>query len=225
MRVEQLIPDLYGKNEEYINLIQDKYNKFKNSTEIPPVYINSYIDVHNLPKRLDILYNNFFEIVQQRFSYIFLFEDYDKLPYLANTLLDKYFRCCIENDKSVEQVLYLDTKILTEDMSKMGNKSNMGIEPSLFYKKETLYLNSEVCPLILWDGFSKIQTQYELNCIYKILLTRFRRNLGNVFFVEKGIDNLYHLGQRFREVINESCVVDCRNEHFTTKIYDGEGLV
>lgn len=223
MRIEKLIPELNKQNPEYIELVQKKYNDFKQVSEVPPVYLESYIETDNLPRRLNILFNNIYDIVTERYSYIFMFESYDWTPQLSNTLIDEYFRYCIVNDELLEKVLYIDTKCLTDDFSKLINKT--GVTPALMYSKETIYQNIETAPMVIWDGFTKIDNTFELNRIYNILLSRYKRGLGNLFFIEKDISQMKQFDKRFKEVINEAAILDCRQEPITLKLVGEEGYV
>lgn len=221
MKVENIIPELNNQNPEYINVVQNKYNEFKRVSEVPPIYLESYIETNNLPNRLNILFNNIYDIITERYSYIFMFQNYDWTPHLSNTLIDEYFKYCINNDKLLEKVIYIDTKCLTDDFSKLINKSD--VQPALMYSKETIYQNVETAPMVIWDGFTKIENTFELNRMYNILLSRYKRGLGNLFFIEKDISSMQQFDERFKNVINAAAILDCRNELVKLKPVSEEG--
>ena len=212
MIIEELIPELKGSDSNYISNLQGKYNEFKTISEVPPLYANSKIITDNLPRKTGILYNNIFDIVSNRYSYVFMFKDYTYTGYLANAVIDNYFRYCVINGENIENILYIDTKLLMQDYTKIiGGKSN-DIKPALTYSMETLYREIELSPLIIWDSFNKLETDYEFKKIYEILNSRYRRMLGNLFFISGNLSTLNKFSKDISVVMNPAAAVDCLEE-------------
>ncbi len=51
MIITDLIPEIKNEKPNYINNLQSEFNKFKETSEIFPLYCNSKIIENNLPKK------------------------------------------------------------------------------------------------------------------------------------------------------------------------------
>lgn len=172
------IPNLEKFNEDYKMSIINKYNGFINTSEIPDNCKNFY-DTDIIFPKIQSVYNNIYEAVSQRYSLLFKVSNYLFTGQLSYMFLNKYFRDCIVNNYYLENVLYIDTKLVMEDYKRLMDK-----EQSLIHSSYTLLENIEKAPLVIWDKVSSINSVYDKNKLIDIISIRKRRNLASFYFIK-----------------------------------------
>lgn len=209
------------KNDEdnsYLYYIQRKYNEFMLISDLPVAYRNHNIDVDKLPGRLKILNDNIFDIVNNRYSYVFNVAKYKDTGNLSSLLLDTYFTQCIKEDHYVEGIVYIDTNLILEDYKKLMDLQGGDMQISLAHSNETLSRNLENAPFVIWDKFSLVNSNYDKQKLYNILLTRARKDLGNMFFIK---DATYVLANVFNDemydVMDTEQIVDISQQKLIYK--------
>lgn len=168
----------------YENTVKRKYSEYINNSDLPSAYIQNNIDVSRLPNRIKILKENITNIVDNRYSYIFNVKDYCDVGYLSSLLIDSYFIDCMKNDKYIENVIYVDTNLLLEDYKKLMDFHNEDLQMSLAHNITTLTRFVDTAPCVIWDRFSFVNSNYDKQKLYNLILIRSRRGLGNLFFIE-----------------------------------------
>lgn len=176
----QLLPCLVNKPEDYINSIVKKYEVFINNSQIPSVCLG-YNDISIIPSKLQKVYNNITTAFIDHYNFLINFESYENISYLIYLLLNKYFCDCINNDDILDQILYIDTKLMLEDYKRLMNYENSynSIEP--VHNLDILYKGIEQYPVVIWDKLMLINSSYDKDKLYDIISIRNRKGLGNFY--------------------------------------------
>lgn len=183
--LQKLVSELNIVDPGYISYLEKRYIDFINTSDIPPAYLNHNIDTKSLSSRLKILNDNIYNIVSNRDNYGFNVQSYSDTSFLSSLLLDTYFETCIRNEKLLETVIYVDTNLILDDYKKLMDSNNLSdLHISLSHKIETVTKYIETAPFVIWDKFSLINSNYDKQKLYNILLTRTRRGNGNIFFMK-----------------------------------------
>lgn len=221
--LEELIPNFIKGDEDYKTAIHRKYNDFIKLSELPIKYQDHNVDNTKLPKRMNILHKNIYDIIEYNCSYMFDFNDYRHTGYLVSSLLDEYFKQSVEHDTRLKQVLYIDTNLLLDDFKKIIDRNENGDNPSLAHSIETIYNYIETADFVFWDKFTMVASAYDKQKLYNILLNRHRRSLGNIFFIKGGkraVSEIYDIETCF--AMGEFQLVDCKFEQLPFKDKDKE---
>lgn len=210
----KLLPKLKGMDEDYILSIENKYKDFlKYSCITPNAISNTDLEITN-PKVQNIE-NNIFTAINDRYNIGINFDGYNSTDILAAKFIDTYFKYCFENDEFLEYILYIDTNLLLEDYKKLMNNSDAGNSPIPVYSTQTLYKDIENAPLVIWNRFSKIKTEYDRTKLYDILLIRQRKGLCNMYFFTGGGANLTSvIDKGLYEMMDIHIVIDASGRDF-----------
>lgn len=181
--INSLIDDLKIEDTAYINYIKKKYNEFILVSDLPVAYLEHNIDEKKLSTKLKILKDNIVDIVKNRYNYVFNVTTYKDTGNLTSLVLDSYFLDIIKTKDSVENIIYIDTNLILDDYKKLMDVQGGDIRISLSHSYETITRNLENAPYVIWDKFSLVNSNYDKQKLYNILLTRSRRCLGNIFFI------------------------------------------
>ena len=188
--VLSLIPQLSKKPIDFQNAIIRKYENFIKNSQIPNVCYQ-FNDTSIIPTKLKKLYNNIITAFKDRYNFMLNFESYDNISYLIQLFLDKYFVDCINEDSLVENILYIDAKLLVEDYKRLMNYEGdtTGLEP--VHHLDVLYKDIEAAPIVIWDKLMLINSNYDKDKLLDIITIRNRRGLGNIYIT---IENAAKLG-------------------------------
>lgn len=187
--VLKLIPSLKDSPEDYQNAIVKKYENFIKNTQIPSICY-TYNNENIIPTKLKKLYNNIVTAFEDRYNFILNFETYENICYLIYLFLDKYFAECINNDKLVENILYIDSKLLVEDYKRLMNYegNSTGLEP--IHHLDVLYHDIEAAPIVIWDKLMLINSNYDRDKLLDIITIRNRRGLGNMYITVQNTEKM-----------------------------------
>lgn len=183
--VLKLFSKLKDSPVDYQNAIIKKYENYIKNTQIPSICYG-FDDESIIPTKLKKLYNNIVTAFQDRYNFIINFETYENLSYLIYLFLTKYFVECVKADKVVENILYIDTKLLVEDYKRLMNYEgdSSGLEP--VHHLDVLYHDIESASIVIWDKLMLINSHYDRDKLLDIITIRNRRGLGNIYL---GIEN------------------------------------
>ena len=184
-----LIPELKGKNDDYTDAIIRRFKDYIEYSQIPEICLG-FNDDTIIPDKLDKVINNMLIAVKERYNFLFNFSSYENLSYLSYLLIAYYFKQCILNDETVENILYIDTKLMVEDYKRLINYDKNELSLAPVHSLETLYKNIENAPLVIWDKFMMIDSAYDKDKIYDILCIRHRKGLANFYFSINGTSEL-----------------------------------
>ena len=184
-----LIPELKGKNDDYTDAIIRRFKDYIEYSQIPEICLG-FNDNTIIPDKLDKVVNNMLIAVKERYNFLFNFSSYENLSYLSYLLITYYFKQCILNDETVENILYIDTKLMVEDYKRLINYDKNELSLAPVHSLETLYKNIENAPLVIWDKFMMIDSAYDKDKIYDILCIRHRKGLANFYFSINGTSEL-----------------------------------
>ena len=184
-----LIPELKGKNDDYTDAIIRRFKDYIEYSQIPEICLG-FDDNTIIPDKLDKVVNNMLIAVKERYNFLFNFSSYENLSYLSYLFIAYYFKQCILNDETVENILYIDTKLMVEDYKRLINYDKNELSLAPVHSLETLYKNIENAPLVIWDKFMMIDSAYDKDKIYDILCIRHRKGLANFYFSINGTSEL-----------------------------------
>ena len=201
--VLNLIPEIRNECEDYINAIVKRYDEFMEYSQLPEACYG-FDNTSIIPDKLKKLFTNIHIAVQDKYSFIFLFRDYINTEYLAYLMTQVYFRSCILKDIRVEEILYIDTKLLVEDYKKLMNANNNEPSPLPVHSLETLYSTIEKAPIVIWDKMMLIDSNYDRDKLYDIINVRNRKGLGNFYFAMESMAKFSEvLGPNLALMVNE----------------------
>ena len=80
-----------NNNSIYNNYIKSTFNRYINYSELPKQYLQDNIDTTKLPKKLKILYDNIYEIVNNKYNYGISVLDYTDVSAICSLVIKKYF--------------------------------------------------------------------------------------------------------------------------------------
>lgn len=199
-------------DESYIKSITKKYNDFIKYSDLPNAYYNHNIDIKTLPARYKTLYDNIYTIINEQLCLAFNVKGYHDIGYISSLLLDTYFKLSMENDTPLESVIYVDTNLLLDDYKKL---MDIGInnDLSLAHSEDTLLRHIENATYVIWDKFSYVKTEYDRNKLYNILLVRYRKGLGNMFFIKDAKNALSKFcDEEMFDILDIENIVSLENE-------------
>lgn len=209
----QLIPKFSEQTIEYKNAIYKRYCDYMIYSELPIAFQEDNINKSTLPKNIKILYDNIDTIIDQNFSYIFRFNDYEYTHNIATMLINQYFVKVIINDMTMKHILYIDTNLVMEDYKKMMNMTDSEDSVRTNHKLITLNKNIEDADVVIWDKCTMLESNYEKSKFYDILSIRYRKGLSNLFFVKGRTQELSALFDvETFAVMNTNEIVDCSRE-------------
>ena len=140
--------------------------------------------------------------VTDRYNLRFEFADYVNLDYLAYLMLQSYFKQCVIQDIRVEDIIYVDTKLLVEDYKRLIDYKEEKDSLKPIHDLKILYSGIENAPLVIWDKFTLLDSYYDRDKIYDIINIRQRRGLGNFYFSMGGKQNFVEkIGQNTAALI------------------------
>lgn len=226
MRLEELV-NLEGKDSTYISAITRRFNEYMKFSELPVIYKQNDIDINNCSSRIITLYDNIEMIINDRLSFLFNVKDYANTGYISAMLLNKYFKSSIESDSLISSVLYVDTNLLLDDFKKSIDNNQENVDISLTYSEDTIRKNIENAHFVIWDRFSMINSSYERQRIYNILLIRHRKNLANIFFMKNAPKELERIcDDEMFQILDCDNIIDLKDEQISFKQYkNNEGSI
>lgn len=222
----QLIPEFNNQTDEYRNAIYRRYCDYISYSELPIAFQNDNIDKTNLSKNIKTLYDNIDIIVDQNYSYIFRFNDYEYTHNIASMLINQYFVKVIINDMTMKHILYVDTNLIMEDYKKMMDMTNSEDSVRTNHKLITLNKNIEDADVVIWDKCTMLKSNYEKSKFYDILSVRYRKGLSNLFFVKGSTQELSSFFERETFIVmNTQEIVDCSREHIVLYTDNKKGSI
>ena len=184
-----LIPELKKENEEYVDSVIRRYKDYINYCQIPEI-CKGFNDKDIIPVKLSKFFENIITAVTDKYNFLFNLNSYQNAAYLAYLMIQEYFRQCIISDTRVEDILYIDTKLLVEDYKRLMNYDKNDLSLAPVHSLETLYVNIEKAPLVIWDKFMMLDSNYDRDKIYDIICIRNRKGLSNFYFGINGTSEL-----------------------------------
>ena len=213
--------ELENKDSAYISSVKRRYQQYKNFSELPDVYINKPINIERCSQRIKILDTNIKTIIDDQLNFVFNVKNYSITGYLSAYLLHKYFKTKLNTDEAISNVLYVDTNLVLDDYKKIMDINTESDSPTLTYSNDTLYKNLENAPFVIWDRFSMINSAYEKQKIYNILLIRYRQGLGNMYFMKNAPIEISRIcDEEMLNILDYENIVNLENEQIT--FYDNE---
>lgn len=208
-KIDYLFPNI--KDDDYKRTITHKYNDYVSYSQIPLRYMDYDIDIKKLPTRLKTLFTNMETIVDDKLCLAFSTKDYSYTGYLSALLIDKYFRNTIESDNTLNNIIYVDTNLLMDDYKKLMDVGENTI--ALSHNEDTLYRNIEEASLVIWDKFSMVTSTYERQKLYNVLLSRYRKDLGNIYFIKDAKTSLAKIcDEEMKNIMNFEYIVSLEEE-------------
>lgn len=201
-----------NNNSIYNNYLKSTFNRYINYSELPKQYLQDNIDTTKLPKKLKILYDNIYEIVNNKYNYGISVSDYTDVSAICSLLIKKYFNESVLNDTLLVNVLYIDTPLLLDDYKKLIDKEDLTDE-SIIHNINTLNTSILTADMIFWDKFTMFNSNFDINKLENILFSRLRSGLGNIFFVKGGKDVLSGMiDEEFAYAMNIAAFINCKQE-------------
>lgn len=215
--------NLYNEdnNSIYNNYVKSLFDRYINYSQLPIKYIQDNIDTSKLPKKLKILYDNIYEIINNKYSYGISVSNYFDIPFICSMLMKAYFNESVNKDTLLLNVLYIDTPLLLDDYKKLIDKEDL-TNQSIVHSVDTLYTNILTADMVFWDKFTLMSSSFDMSKLYTILSSRSRTGLGNIFFVKGGKDALNEMiDENFAYAMNVAAFVDCKQEKVKYKEIEG----
>lgn len=207
----ELIPNLETATDDYKAAVIRRYKEFIKYSQIP-AKCYGFTDQSIIPSKLFNVFKNMQQAVSDRYNFYFDFGDYKNLEYLAYLMLQSYFKQCVLEDKLVEDILYIDTKLLVEDYKRLIDYKEEKDSLKPIHDLKVLYAGIENAPLIIWDKFTLLDSYYDKDKIYDIINIRQRRGLGNFYFSMGGKQNFAEkIGQNTAALIQLDLGFECSN--------------
>lgn len=213
-----LLPELQTSGDYYKSAMCNRYDTFIRYSQLPPAFIEREIDTESLPKHINTLYTNIYEIIHDRYNLAFDFRDFSQTGYIASMIINEYFRQCMKLDEVLDEVLYIDTNLLLDDYKKLIERNENSEELTFTHSLQTINKNIETASFVIWDKFTMVNSNYDRQKIYNIISARYRRGLGNIYFIKGSKEEL---GRVFdKETFNAmdlSNLVGCSHEQVVFK--------
>lgn len=196
-----LVPNLKDATDDFKAAVLRRYKEFITYSQIPNKCYG-FTDQSIIPSKLFNVFKNMEQAVADRYNFYFDFADYKNLEYLAYLMLQSYFKQCVLEDKLVEDILYIDTKLLVEDYKRLIDYKEEKDSLKPIHDLKILYAGIENAPLVIWDKFTLLDSYYDRDKIYDIINIRQRRGLGNFYFSMGGKQNFVEkIGQNTAALI------------------------
>lgn len=220
-KISKLIPELEGSTTEYLSAVNRKYNEYIQYAELPDVYKNLLLDRDSIPPKAQNIFNNLYESVNEGYNLLFNFNDYKTAGSYAAIMIDEYFRQCEIKRSVTKNVLYVDTNLLLQDYKRLIDYNPNTDSYVPVHSLATLYRNIECAPMVFWNRFTKIDSNYDRSKMYDILLIRYRKGLGNFFFIAGGRNALYDIvGKDIADLMDIFFTIDCSNPDYKINFKD-----
>lgn len=206
-----LIPNLKESNEDFRAAVFRRYREFMNYSQIPERCLG-FTDQSIIPTKLHNVFKNMVTAVQGRYNLKFSFGDYVNLDYLAYFMLQSYFKQCVLQDVRIEDIIYIDTKLLVEDYKRLIDYKEDKDSLKPVHDLKILYSGIENAPLVIWDKFTLLDSYYDRDKLFDIMSIRQRRGLGNFYFTMGTRDILQEkVGQNAAACMSVDLDFDCSN--------------
>lgn len=168
-----------SRSNEYDESVLNKYNQFIQYSELPESC--KYVELENdiLPRKFQKVVDNIKPAIDTKTSIIVRVQDYIVSSKFSSILLDTYFQKCYLNNDILRTVLYVDTNLLVQDYKKLMDSDKVN---SLSHSYDLLSEKIFTADYVIWNRFSMVASNYDIAKVYNILLERYRKNLGNLFF-------------------------------------------
>lgn len=216
--LQQIIPNLSSASEEYKRSFYTKYRNYIYNSEVPPQFQNSNIDIDKLPKNLKTLYENITTIVDDNYNLLFSFIDYEYTHNIASMLISEYFLCKASQNEPFKTIVYADTNLLLEDYKRLITDSSLDNYIPPVHSIQTLTKNIECAECVIWDKSTMLKSSYEREKFYDLISIRYRKGLGNIFFIKGGKDGLYNsFNNETANVMDLDGIIDCSKEKVPLK--------
>lgn len=217
---DRIVTDLiegFNYPDEYIQSLYRRVQSYIEYTGLPKRYMTEFIDLKTATSKLVSLNSDIVNIINKKESRMIWTSSFAECGYITSTLIETYIKVCLQAELHLNSILYIDTNLLMSDYKRLMGEEN-GSKQNLVHRKDVLYKEIEEADIVFWDKFNFIETQYEAAKIYEILSIRYRKCLGNIFFVSG--DTIEAIVQGLnRELLS---VMDCPPENilkFTTEKY------
>jgi len=205
-----LIPNLKEATDDFKAAVFRRYNEYIKYSQIPDRCLG-FTDQKIIPSKLYNVFKNMTSAVTDRYNLRFEFADYVNLDYLAYLMLQSYFKQCVIQDIRVEDIIYVDTKLLVEDYKRLIDYKEEKDSLKPIHDLKILYSGMENAPLVIWDKFTLLDSYFDRDKIYDIISIRQRRGLGNFYFTIGDDDYLNDkVGQNTLACMQLDLSFDCR---------------
>ena len=123
--VLDLLPELNNYDEVYTKTVIKKYDDYMQYTQIPKSCYG-FNNQQIIPLSMKKIFQNINLAIEDGYDFIFMFDTYKNVEYLAYLITQAYFKYCIKNDSLLQNILFVDTKILLTDYKKsIQNQENI----------------------------------------------------------------------------------------------------
>lgn len=182
---DKIVTDLiagFNYPDEYIQSLYRRVQSYIEYTGLPKRYMKEFIDLETATSKLISLNSDIVNIINRKESRMIWTSSFAECGFITATLIETYIKVCLSAELHLNSILYIDTNLLMSDYKRLIGDEN-GSKQNLIHRKDVLYKEIEEADIIFWDKFNFIETQYEAAKIYEILSIRYRKCLGNIFFV------------------------------------------
>ena len=173
-------------NPTLLELMYDNCNTFLTASQIPNVYLlDKELDLSKADRRVCTFIDDISEILFSCMSLGIWVSSYENVGYFIAKALERHmFNKCVK-DEYMGNILYIDTPLLLYDMKKLINRDENFVSPRLSYSLDVLYHQVYDADFIFWNRFTNPEnngySNYDVNRLYEILLTRYNSCKGNAF--------------------------------------------
>lgn len=215
--IQNILKNKQNITPEFENSIIQKYNSFITYTQLPTVNLVQSIDTTNMTPKVNTLYQNCTDIIGDKYNILINLYTYKPAGFIAALMSNTYFQNTVLQDNHLNNILYIDTNLLIEDYKKLMDK-NDSVPLNLVHSMDVLYKDIETADFIFWDKFGMLNSNYALTKIYNILDIRYRKCLGNMFFITGGKQTMEQkFSNELYDVMNLTLpsVINLEREQFT----------
>lgn len=210
--LSNVVNTLQINSPEYINSISNTISNYINYTQIPSVFLQTYIDLNYLPKNIKEQYINIENIIDNKLNILARCETFKDCGFITAMFVQKYLTNTLIKDSHINTILYIDTYLLIQDYKKLMDKNSETETPILVHSLDVLNEQIQFADYVFWDKFSMLQSNYDFMKIYDIISVRYRNCLGNWFFVDSVWDKIAF--QELNNVMNISNTIDLEQEQY-----------
>lgn len=204
-RIEEYTSNI--ESSEYKQSIIDSYNKYISYSELPQIFSVASLENNVIPTKFKKVMNNIYDAVNNHISFTVKVRDFIVSSRFSSLLLDSYFINSYKQDTTLKTIIYVDTNLLLDDYKKAMNISqDIGDKSQLSHSMDLLENKIYTAEYVIWNRFSMITSNYDEAKLYNILLERYRKGLGNLYFT---INSSRQLSEEMYTLMNSTHTQDC----------------
>ena len=191
--VDEVLKGLDRYSEDYANSLYNRVSMFLDYTQLPCCFMERPIDISQVTSRVKNLYDNATTLIEdRRTNTIVNLGTYEEAGFISAMMMERYVKDCLSKDNHIVSVLYIDTNLLIEDYKKLMDYKEGKLSPSTIHSMEVLYKEITEADFVFWDRFAMVNSAFAYSKLYEILTIRYRRCLGNMFFITGGLNTFTH---------------------------------